>query len=385
MCKHHKNQNTKQPIGLVNCHNVLTDMIFPVIGCILFISIIPLLASQIGVSVIWGRLLHPAWLKVPHLRFTSRLVSSALDTDFSGRVIWMGFIQPYIWYCIYNTYSDWWITIAANNILHIGPLYINFAHAYTICHMEAHQKYKLFLNSSRHPFAYIFNGWIGLWYGVLPGTFTHSHIHNHHRYNNSISDLYSTAGYPRDSIWNWMRYLVVWFLYATNISTVYDFWQRGMAKHLCSVLIGTFYYIAFVYSCCMITSTWYILWTVVWAFVEGNALLSVVNLVWHMFLDENGDEFVGSTTIVNGTEFIFSEEYHAVHHKYPGIHHSQYKSAYQQDCDKNKYSIVFENVNIFELGFTAMLRDYEHLKSMVKDPKPDTVETLKRRLRCTFW
>ena len=81
-----------------------------------------------------------------------------------------------------------------------------------------------------HSIKNIYNYWIGLFHGVLPGTFTYTHIYNHHKHNNNILDIYSTAGYPRDSIINYMRYIVVWFFYATNISTLHYFWTSKQFK-----------------------------------------------------------------------------------------------------------------------------------------------------------
>ena len=116
--------------------------------------------------------------------------------------------------------------------------------------------------------------------------------------------------------------------------------------------------------------------------VEGNILLAVVNFTWHMFLEE-GNEYVNSTTIEEGTEFIFSEEYHVVHHQAPGYHHTRYRAHYEKH--RPKYDLVFEKCNLFELGFTAIFRNYERLRGFVKDPTPETIDILKRRLRCTWW
>jgi len=380
----HMNQSkSSKRRGIVNFHNVVTDTVFPILGSITFIFILPFLAVQIGITTLWGRVLHPKWLHIPHMKWTSSVMTNAQDTHFIGWVLWLGFFLPWLWYEAFKRYGEWWVTIAAFNCIRIGPMYSNFAHVYTLCHMEAHHQYKLFLNSRKHPLAYVFNGWIGLWHGVLPGTFTHSHTKNHHRFNNSIEDQYSTAGYRRDSMWSWMRYLVTWFLYATNVSTWADFWTRSMWSDLFETIFGTLFYGAFVYACCLVTSPLFTACTVGWAFIEGNTLLSLVNFVWHMFLDENDDEFVESTTIENGEEFIFSEEYHVVHHAYPGIHHTRYRAMFEKN--ESKYSIVFQNVNLFELGFTAMLQNYERLASMVKDRKPETIDLLKKRLQLTKW
>ena len=40
--------------------------------------------------------------------------------------------------------------------------------------------------------------WIGMFNGVMPGSFAIGHSSNHHKYNNSQLDLVSTADKPRD-------------------------------------------------------------------------------------------------------------------------------------------------------------------------------------------
>ena len=266
------------------------------------------------------------------------------------------------------------------NVVRIGPMYSNFAHVYTLCHMEAHRRYQLW--GRRGPWGYVFNWWVGLYHGVLPGTFTASHLYNHHRFDNDVRDAYSTAGYPRDSIVSLLRYLVVWCFYATNLSTLYDFYKRRMPLWFCHTALGTAYYAGFVALAVHATSARWALWTIGYPLVEGNILLAVVNFTWHMFLEE-GNEYVNSTTIEEGTEFIFSEEYHVVHHQAPGYHHTRYRAHYEKH--RSKYDLVFEKCNLFELGFTAIFRNYERLRGFVKDPTPETIDILKRRLRCTWW
>jgi hypothetical protein len=83
-----------------------------------------------------------------------------------------------------------------------------------------------------------------------------------------------------------------------------------------------------------------------------------------MFLGSEKDDYVNSTTQENRTEFIFSEEYYVVHHAAPGLHHSKYRDLFE--AQEAKYEIIFQDVNLFELGFTAMFRNYDCLADTVK-------------------
>ncbi len=194
--------------------------------------------------------------------------------------------------------------------------------------------------------------------------------------------MYSTAGYPRNSLWNFCRYNVIWIFYATNISSLYYFAQEKKWDLFRKTLLATSYYCAFLATVGAVFGTPFVLITMVYPLVEGNIMLAVVNWTWHMFLGSEKDDYVNSTTIENGTEFIFSEEYHVVHHAAPGLHHSKYRDLFK--AQEAKYEIIFQDVNLFELGFTAMFRNYDRLADMVKvTPKTKLMsrDELKEKLR----
>ena len=89
------------------------------------------------------------------------------------------------------------------NLLRIGPQYANFMWVYVMCHKEAHSSGSLF--SKNLPLTGIFNHWVGIFHGVVPGVFTVSHVHNHHRFDNDEKDVYSTAFRPRDEVGSWIK------------------------------------------------------------------------------------------------------------------------------------------------------------------------------------
>ena len=370
-------------IGLFNTHSFVTDSIFPVLGGTFAAVALPFVVVQIAITTAWGGLYSrfPRFLpRVP--AFGGALAADARDDWLLPWALWLAVVQPaaWLWLGRWAGPAPSWALLLGFNVVRIGPMYSNFAHVYTLCHMEAHRRYQLW--GRRGPWGYAFNWWVGLYHGVLPGTFTASHLYNHHRFDNDVRDAYSTAGYPRDSIVSLLRYLVVWCFYATNLSTLYDFYKRRMPLWFCHTALGTAYYAGFVALAVHATSARWALWTIGYPLVEGNILLAVVNFTWHMFLEE-GNEYVNSTTIEQGTEFIFSEEYHVVHHQAPGYHHTRYRAHYEKH--RSKYDLVFEKCNLFELGFTAIFRNYERLRGFVKDPTPETIDILKRRLRCTWW
>jgi len=398
----------------LNRHNVLTDHVMPAVGAVFLIACLPFVGAQIVVSTSWGfiwpwsagttlsttKSAAPQWFKAIQ-RSCDQYTSSKTDGDIAVWAAFLGVVIPAVWLAV--GLSGSFKLAIAYNVFRIGPTYAHFAHVYTLSHMEAHHRGKLFkvkvFNSN--PVAKVFNFWIGLFHGVLPGTFTESHQLNHHRWNNDINDVYSTAGYPRDSLWSFARYIVVWMCYASNISSMWYFAgiQKGEPSYkekwgcFWRTAAGTGYYCAFLYGSSVVFGNMFTLVTLVYPFVEGNVLLAVVNWTWHMFLQGGGpgkdDDYVNSTTIENGEEFIFSEEYHVVHHQAPGLHHSKYAKMFEDHEAEGKYDIIFKDVNLFELGFSAMFKNYERLAGMVKPnpkmEKKETIRLLRERLQHCWW
>jgi hypothetical protein len=128
---------------------------------------------------------------------------------------------------------------------------MNFAYVYTLCHKEGHTaaaRTGLWHApyDKRGIFRYIFNWWIGLFYGVLPASFAIGHSVNHHRYNNGPGDVISTSDKPRDSFTALICYLPRFMLYATNVSTVWQFLQEGQHKVAKNAIFGSIYYLLWV-------------------------------------------------------------------------------------------------------------------------------------------
>jgi hypothetical protein len=197
---------------------------------------------------------------------------------------------------------------------------MNFMYVYVLCHKEGHNYGNLFNKKYNMIFKYVFNHWVGMFHGVLPGTFTYSHIANHHKYDNDHRDVYSTAYRPRDEIKAWVRYLPEWFGYASNVSSIWAFYKEGrdgskkgyeLAR---GCTLSTLWYIVFASAVGYIHPT-FCLATIVYSFIEGNILLSVVNWAWHAMIDPDdpSNDYVNSMTVIEGLNFTLGEEYHVVY------------------------------------------------------------------------
>jgi len=376
-------------------------------GCVLLCVAGPYVALQIFMCNIWDQIdqrtigLIPFIQKVsfkiaPYTRF---IVKHDADGFIFHLFLWLGVVLPaWFFYELYlaATVGFSWKRILFYNIIRIGPMYMNFMFVYVMCHKEGHNFGNLFAKkfNGHAPFGlkFVFNHWAGMFHGVLPGTFTYSHLYNHHKYDNDDRDVYSTAYRARDTFSSWVTYLPEWFAYASNISSLRAFIQERKWKYVIGTLVSTLYYCVFVSVC------WYIhpvftLFTLIYAFVEGNILLSIVNFVWHGFIDPDdpSNDYINSTTVVEGLNFTLGEEYHVVHHQYAGAHWTKHEELYLKHMEGYKDCVptAFYKENIgFIFGY-MITQDYAKLAEIYYKPlwkdglsNLEMQKILKKRLQC---
>lgn len=277
------------------------------------------------------------------------------------------------------------------NIVRIGPAYTNFMWVYVLAHKEAHNQGSLFKKPWNNFLKYVFNHWVGLFHGVMPGNFTCSHVHNHHKYDNSAMDIVSTAFRARNSFKNWVTYTIDWFAYACNLTTALAFLEEGQTKLFWQTIMSTIWFVG-VFSFCYHLHPMFTLATLGYAFVEANILLSMVNWVWHAFIDpdEPANDFINSTTIIDGLNFTLGEEYHVVHHQYAGVHWSKHRELYEKHIEGYKRVIpsVFHKKNIFEIFVYVVSDNVEKLAECFYKPYSHGKSNeylgslLRRRMEC---
>lgn len=329
---------------------------------------------------------------------TSRATKHSEDGYLSCLLLWLGVMLPgYFMYELHHAmeYGFDWRRVAVYNLFRIGPMYMNFMHVYVLCHKEGHLNGNLFKEpfKSYFGFKYAFNHWVGLFHGVVPGTFTVSHVHNHHRYDNDERDVYSTAFRPRDEFSAWVCYIPEWLAYAANISSIKSFMLESKWKFVLESVISTAFYLAFVAFIYWLHPL-FCLTTIVYAFFEGNILLSVVNFTWHAFIEPSdpSNDYVNSTTIIEGLNFTGKEEYHVVHHQYPGVHRTRHEALYwkhEPEYRKSRATIFFR-CNLFEVFGLCVSKNYGELADRYyykndKDigmTRAEIAEMMRRRLQC---
>jgi len=116
-------------------------------------------------------------------------------------------------------------------------------------------------------------------------------------------------------------------------------------------------------------------WYLFYPLVEGNILLSVVNYTWHAFIDpaDPSNDYVNSTTVVEGQNFCLKEEYHVVHHQYAGVHWSKHKALYEKHLPEYKKAraTIFYAENLFVIFGCIVAKDYDKLAELYYEPPAD--------------
>ena len=323
-------------------------------------------------------------------RLNKRLVKHEDDAFLVNATIWFCLGLPLLlttfgYYHLQATSLTAQLTLCwLYHVIRMGPMFMNFAYVYSLCHKEGHAAaagHGLWRPPfDRHgPFRYLFNWWVGLYYGVLPATFAIGHSINHHKYNNGPADVVSTADKPRDEWLNLIAYVPRFALYACNISTTWQFIKERKYGVALNTALGSAYYFAWCYLVGKYYGGFFAFAYLVYPFLEQTLMLSGINWVWHAFLDPNDveNEYVQSITILGGTINVLNEDSHVVHHQYPGFHWSKHPKLLTKHADEYKSSLgsVFYGTHTFEVLALILMADYEKLADRFVGYMPDNAES----------
>jgi len=380
------------------------------VGALMLITIGPAVGIIVGSTVLWeaidrgfaGGLVESGqelsglifariipWLERVTKPFNRKLVKHEEDSFLVNFALYMGLGMP----AMLLTFGRWHLACESTwaalllcytyHVLRIGPFFMNFAYVYSVCHKEGHAaaaRNGLFRPpyDRKGPFRYVFNWWIGLYFGVLPSTFAIGHSINHHKFNNGPGDILSTADRPRDE-WRWLvAYIPRFMLYACNISTTWQFYKEGLTKTAVNTILGTVYYAAFVGLVAMAFGRSFAIAYLIYPFLEQCLMLSGINWVWHAFLDPDDveNEYVQSITILGGTINVLNEDSHVVHHQYPGTHwtnHGRLLTKHLQAYE-TRVGSVFYGTHTFEMLALILMADYDKLADRFVGRMPENAE-----------
>jgi hypothetical protein len=373
-----------------------------VLGALFLLFALPPVAVVVGGAVLWHYIdpITPAiCMKLRDLLepYGKKVARRPEDSFLLGFMLKQGvFIPLFSFYCLWSTLNHGlsWKLVYLFQLVRIGPYFTSFAYAYTLCHKEGHTKRIGMFKSEYWYFANVWNWWIGLFYGVMPSSFALGHTVNHHKYDNQEDDNVTTWDYPRDNFQHYVAYLPRWLAYHGNVSTVMQFYKEGETKLAGMMLVGTGFYWAFFGLFYRISPAFAVCY-LGYPLIESSLLLSAINWAWHCFLDPDEDNIYGySVTLFGSTPQtnILNEDYHVVHHQYPGAHWTEHPRLYEKHKEeyiKNQATMLNET-HAVEIFFLSILKKYDVFAEKFVDlsgqltmqQKEDLVKT---RLRTCTW
>jgi fatty acid desaturase len=102
---------------------------------------------------------------------------------------------------------------------------------------------------------------------------------------------------------------------------------------------------------------------VLFPYIEACNYLSGINFIWHAFCEPGkpGNEYIESTTIINGFYNVYNSDYHVVHHTNPMMQFTELPASYEKDRQSyiDNEATIFTGTHEYELLFWMMLKRYD--------------------------
>ncbi len=228
----------------------------------------------------------------------------------------------------------------------------------------------------------IFENRIGLWYGLVPHTFSTSHILLHHRLNAGKADPLYVWDLDRTKFSDMLLYQWRAFVYVTGLGSIREFRRqqgvnpairkahaklsRGMRIYwvyvpvaLVALLVAT--------GSSVLSSLMFLFFVYIQPLFAMSTFIALVTLSQHGFLehDEKGRNLkhVAAITILGGHDDSFGEDDHFSHHYSPAVMHD--KLAVAQSLEESEWArchgSVFKDTSIIEIAIFLLLGRIDRL------------------------
>jgi fatty acid desaturase len=268
--------------------------------------------------------------------------------------------------CGLGLYGNFHFSWEVVDIFYLGLiLYGNALGAFL--HMMSHRK--IFVRSvdwlNRMPI------WaLSVWFGEPPYFFATEHVASHHSYNNAPEDLSCTLSYQRDSLWDFGRYLLNFFLGTGGILGLIRMFAQGRGGRTWRrrFLSGQMLFWGFV--ALRLWQDWVpTSMLLLGPFFVVNIMNRANNWTEHAFIDPRRplDIFGNSYSIVDSdfNRNSCNEGYHATHHLKPGAPNFLWPRLFRDNlamfCDADH--LVFKNISSNRLFVLLMMRNYRAIAS----------------------
>lgn len=205
----------------------------------------------------------------------------------------------------------------------------------------------------------------GPFMGQSPDTYFSHHIGMHHSENNMALDGSSTMLYQRDSLADFLKYLVR-FLFLGTVELIQYHRFKEKKSFLRKAAVGE---IALIATC--LALAWFDWKATVVVFiipvVVVRFLMMAGNWAQHAFVDPHtpANNYRNSITCINSgyNKQCFNDGYHIGHHLKPHLHWTEMPEDFLKNADKyaENRALVFEGVDYNQIWAMLMLKRYDAL------------------------
>ena len=309
-----------------------------------------------------------------------RVINDERDLPFVRLIVTLTAIMlPSAIYLSWPGRFRWWLAVPylAAVLWFLGPFIL-------MLHNTSHRK----LFTKRFGWLNAYIPWVlGPLFGQSPETYHAHHVGMHHHENNLEDDLSSTMRFQRDSIIDFLRYLLRFFTMGV-VDLVTYFSQRGRRSLLRRTILGEAAFFAATAALFFVSWRAALVVLVIPLIVARFAMMAG-NWAQHAFIDADSPEnnYRNSITCINCSynRRCFNDGYHIGHH----LKRTRHWTELPGELTKNQATyvsegaIVFEGVDFFAVWTCLMLKRYDWLAArfvQLGDERltPAEIETLLR-------
>lgn len=202
-------------------------------------------------------------------------------------------------------------------------------------------------------------------FGHMADTYYAHHIGMHHAENNQKDDGSSTMRYQRDSLKNFLLYLIRFMITGLYDLAAY-FKKRNRKKLMYSAIRGEILFILFsLVLCCFDWPATFCVFIFPYFFYRLIAMLG--NWVQHAFIDpaDPGNAYKNSMNCINSKYnwICWNDGYHISHHLKPTMHWTEHPAYFQKTVDKyiDNNAVVFSKIDIMMVAVLLLAKRYDLL------------------------
>jgi len=269
------------------------------------------------------------------------------------------------------------------HILLMGPKFRNFALCAVLYHRACHTINGIFKNKYLN---IIFDWTVCNFYGFCPEQYAMCHVKDHHKYTGK--DLIRVIQFDRTSICDFLIYLSIFGFGWTGIPHIINFVYKKQYIFAIRTFSGSSFYFGIFYGLYRL-NPFFALTHYLLIFIFNILFHSAINWTWHGFCDKDqiDNEYINSTTFVNGTDNVFNEDYHVAHHLQHTMHWIDLKKHYENNIEifKQNQATIFTDIQQIELFFYMIFKKYDLMANKFVDlsgklSHQEKINLLKKRM-----